>query len=210
MKQVFLRITFGFIFLVMTNSREAMAIEEPVFTVIEKKADYEVRRYQSILYAETEIDSDFAEAGNKAFRILADYIFGNNKPRTEIAMTVPVQQASRSVKIAMTAPVTQEEKNGKYLVRFTMPSQYTMETIPEPVDKRITLKQVPNKEFAVYSYTGSWSQSNYNQHLARFRESLQRDQRELIGEPIFARFNSPWMIWFLRRNEIWIEVKPNL
>ena len=49
-----------------------MAIEEPKYTVISKNDSYEVREYNSVIVAETQINADFDKAGNQAFRILAD------------------------------------------------------------------------------------------------------------------------------------------
>lgn len=184
-----------------------MAIEEPEFTVETKTAHYEIRKYGPIVVAETKIESDFESAGNQAFRILAGYIFGANKSKTKIAMSAPVNQEAASEKIDMTAPVTQAKGTTGFLVQFTMPKQYTLETLPTPIDPRVQLRQVSARKVAVYNYSGSWSESRYNEKLASFKEDLKRDHVETLGEPVLARFNSPFQLWFLRRNEIWIEVR---
>ncbi len=200
-----LGILMASLFLLMGEN--VMAIEEPQFT-IEKKTDaYEIRAYGPTLVAETVVESDFEEAGNKAFRVLADYIFGNNKAQSKIAMTAPVSQQAQSEKIKMTAPVSQTKSDKGYLIQFMMPAQYTMETIPQPNDPRVQLRVVPARKVAVYSYTGSWSESRYQEKLAEFQELLQKDAVQIQGEPVWARFNSPFSIWFLRRNEIWYEVR---
>lgn len=183
-----------------------MAIEEPKFNILSSNENYEIRQYQSILVAETTIDASFDESGNKAFRILADYIFGNNLSKEKIAMTAPVSQQENSEKIAMTAPVNQIESDKVYLVQFTMPSEYTMDTIPKPLDPRVKLKFLPAKKVAVIQYSGSWSQQKYKDKLAGLRKELEQDKIKTIGNPVFARYNSPFQLWFLRRNEIWIEV----
>jgi hypothetical protein len=181
-----------------------MAIEEPKFSVETKASDYEVRKYGVTLVAETKIEGDFESAGNKAFRILADYIFGNNTTQTKIEMTTPVAQQSE--KIAMTAPVTLAKDTAGYLVQFTMPEKYNMQTIPKPMDGRVVLRESPARKVAVYTYSGSWSEERYNEKLKSFLASLETNSVKTIGNPIFARFNSPFQLWFLRRNEIWIEV----
>lgn len=183
-----------------------MAIEEPKFIVLSKTEDYEIRKYDSICVAETEIKSDFENAGNYGFRILADYIFGNNKSKAKISMTAPVIQTPKSEKIAMTAPVTQMQTSSGFFVQFTMPANYTLENIPEPNDPRVIIKQIPSRNVAVYRYTGSWSKSRYETMLKKFREALLKNGVKVIGEPVFARFNSPFQLWFLRRNEIWLQV----
>ncbi|MNL18102.1 SOUL heme-binding protein [compost metagenome] len=184
-----------------------MAIEEPEYQVEKKSPHYEIRRYGPIVVAETKIEAEFEQAGNQAFRILAAYIFGANNSKTKIAMTAPVNQEVASEKIEMTAPVTQSKSTAGFLVQFTMPKKYSLETLPTPDDSRVQLRQLPARKVAVYNYSGSWSESRYKEKLANFREALRKDGLETVGEPVLARYNSPFQLWFLRRNEIWIEVK---
>jgi hypothetical protein len=187
-----------------------MAIEEPSYVVKKKTDDYEIRNYSSYCVAETVIQDDFEDSGSKAFRILADYIFGNNRSKTKIAMTAPVTQSPKveSEKIAMTAPVSQSKTTSGYQVQFVMPAGMTLETLPEPVDSRVKLRQIPARKVAVFSYSGSWSEERYQEKLTEFQSILKRDGIKTQGEPEFARFNSPFMIWFLRRNEIWLSLVP--
>ncbi len=184
----------------------AMAVEEPTYSVESKNPNYEIRNYAPVVVAETKIDSNFENAGNQAFRILAGYIFGANQSNTKIAMTAPVSQ-SRSEKIEMTAPVAQTQVDHGFMIQFTMPNKYTLETLPTPTDPRVHLRSLPPRKVAVLKYSGSWSESRYLEKLKLLREDLKRDQKKVIGEPVFARYNSPFQIWFLRRNEIWLEIK---
>jgi len=183
----------------------AMAIEEPTYQVERKYESFEVRKYGPILAAQTEIADSFGEAGNKAFRILADYIFGNNSADTKIEMTAPVTQQGE--KIAMTAPVNMTKSTGGFMVQFTMPAKFTRETLPKPNDPRVKIIEIPARRVAVYSYSGSWSETKFQNKLQEFRDALKKEGIETSGEPIFARFNSPFRLWFLRRNEIWLELK---
>ncbi len=185
----------------------AMATEEPEFTVESKNDFYETRKYGPTLVAETKIESDFNAAGNKAFSILAGYIFGDNKSKTKIAMTAPVTQQSPSEKIAMTAPVSQVKGKDGFLIQFTMPKEYTLETLPTPNDARVVIRKLPARRVAVYGYSGSWSESKYKDKLAAFQAELSKQGVQTVGEPVFARFDSPFRLWFLRRNEIWLELK---
>ncbi|HSN71119.1 MAG TPA: heme-binding protein, partial [Steroidobacteraceae bacterium] len=129
--------------------------------------------------------------------------------RESIAMTAPVTQA-RAEKIAMTAPVTQQAAGSDetWTVSFVMPAQYTLDTLPIPDDARVQLAEVPARVVAVRRYSGTWSQRRYQRELGELREALKRDGVVIIGEPIFARYNSPFSLPPLRRNEIWIEVAP--
>jgi hypothetical protein len=168
-----------------------MAIEEPKFSIVLKNKFYEIRRYGSVLVAQTQVADNFEAAGNKAFRILASYIFGDNKSKS---------------KIAMTAPVNQIQGSEGFLVEFTMPKHFSIDTIASPNDKRIKLRELSPRDVAVYRYSGVWSQELFNQKLEIFREQLKADGVQTVGEPIFARFDSPFRLWFLRRNEIWLEL----
>lgn len=185
-----------------------MAIEEPKFSVVEKKEHYEIRQYGPVLVAETKIDSDFSNAGNKAFEILAGYIFGKNVPNEKIAMTAPVNQAPVAEKIATTAPVTQSKNANGFLVQFTMPAKFTLATLPKPTDPRVQIREIPAKKMAVFSYSGSWSEERYREKLAFFEAELKKDGFKSQGNAIFSRYNSPYQLWFLRRNEIWLELAP--
>jgi hypothetical protein len=196
----------GVILALLIHSEVSMAVDEPKFSVERTTDHYEVRLYGPTIVAQTVVDASFEDAGNGAFRILADYIFGNNKSKTKIAMTAPVAQQATSEKIAMTAPVSMMKGSAGYLVQFTMPEKYTIETLPEANDYRVQLVVVPERKVAVFRYSGSWSESRYKSKLEEFLIHLKNDNVKTSGEPIFARFNSPFQLWFLRRNEIWQQI----
>jgi hypothetical protein len=188
----------------LVASTPAMAIEEPPYEVLKSYADFEIRRYDPTIVAETTITAELEEAGNQAFPILAGYIFGKNRGERKIEMTAPVAQAP--AKIAMTAPVSQTPGASGMVVQFTMPREWTMATLPEPLDPRVVLREVPGRTVAVIRYSGFWSESRYEEHLARLKAALEREGIRWTGEPVWARYNPPLMPWFLRRNEIWLDV----
>jgi effector-binding domain-containing protein len=107
----------------------------------------------------------------------------------------------------MTAPVNQIKAASGYAIQFTMPKQFTMESLPKPNDKRITIKEIPSKKVAVIRYSGSWSKEKYDEKLNELKIALEKDNIKIVGEPNWARFNSPFQLWFLRRNEIWVELE---
>ena len=185
----------------------AMAIEEPGYDLVRKSDGYELRRYAGYCVAETEVAGSQTDAGNAGFRILAKYIFGANQSQQSIAMTAPVLQA-QSETIAMTAPVTQQPgaAPGTYVVQFTMPSKYTLQTLPQPNDAQVRLRQLPDRLVAVRAYGGGWSLARYDTEFAALLEAMQRDGLVAIGAPQWARYNSPFSLPFMRRNEIWLEI----
>lgn len=43
----------------------------------------------------------------------------------------------------MTAPVSEQEVGtGRYAIQFYMPHEWTLQTLPKPLDTRVALKQV--------------------------------------------------------------------
>lgn len=184
-----------------------MAIEEPGYTVVEQAEDFELRLYEPYIVAETFVQGEFSEVGNEGFRRLAGYIFGNNRKDESIEMTAPVNQAPRSEKISMTAPVSQEVENGQWRITFTMPAEYTLETLPVPLDDRVGLKQQPARLMAAIRYSGTWSKTRYQEMEARLMSGIDERGLKTVGEPVFARYNPPFTLWFLRRNEVLIQVE---
>jgi hypothetical protein len=187
----------------------AMAIEKPRSEIVARYADFELRQYPSYIVAETDVEGDANDVGNEGFRRLAGYIFGKNGGAKKLAMTAPVtQEANAGTKIAMTAPVAQEQRGPRsWEVQFMMPAEYTLATLPAPDDARVHLRELPARRLAAITYSGTWSQSNYQEHLDKLRAGMQRESLVGIGEPIWARYDPPFKPWFMRTNEIFIEVR---
>lgn len=183
------------------------AIEEPDYEVIRKFDNVELRRYAPYVVAEVVLDTRAEDAGSQAFPILAGYIFGKNKGEKKLAMTAPVTQTAAPVRMEMTAPVTQAAVAGGTLVQFVLPKGVTLATAPEPVDPRVHLRVVPAATWAVIRYSGTWSQSNYLEHLGELKVSLDAAGVATQGEPVFARYDPPFTPWFMRRNEVWLALR---
>ena len=181
--------------------------EQQPYDVVKRYPGFEVRRYPTHLVAEVEVDSSFTDAGNRAFGVLVGFISGRNSSRGKIAMTAPVVQ--EPTKIAMTAPVIQEPgvDPGRHLVSFVMPAKYSLETLPEPSDPRITIRQVPSEVAAAMTFSGRWTEQLYREHLAELSNAVVKAGLEVSGPPRFARFDPPWRPWFLRRNEVVLPIR---
>jgi hypothetical protein len=182
------------------------ATEEPDFKVVQKLEDIEVREYAAYSVAEVVVPGPAADAGNQAFPILAGYIFGKNKGERKFAMTAPVTQAAEPVKLEMTAPVTQTAAPGGFRVQFVLPKGVIAAIAPEPLDARVTLRDVGPSRIAVIQYSGFWSESNYSNHLTKLLAALSSANLIAVGEPVYSRYNAPFTPWFLRRNEIWLHL----
>jgi hypothetical protein len=189
-----------------TLAMPSHATEEPRYQVVRELAGIEVRQYAAYAVAEVVVPGPADEAGNQAFPILAGYIFGKNRGERKFAMTAPVTQAAVPVKLAMTAPVTQTAAPGGFLVQFVLPKGVTADSAPEPLDARVQLREVLPAQVAVIRYSGFWSASNYNEHLAKLQAALRAADLAWTGEAVYSRYNAPFTPWFLRRNEIWLHL----
>jgi hypothetical protein len=187
----------------------AMAYEEPKYDVIEKTDMFELRAYSPVTVAEVLVDGSMDEAGNRGFRLIAGYIFGDNKSHAgrseEISMTVPVAMAPRSEKISMTTPVSMQENTGKWRMYFVMPSKYKLETLPVPNNSEVKLREVPAKKYAVVRFSGFAGEVKTAKKTEELLVWLKSKQIKPSGEPILARYNAPWSLPFLRRNEVLVE-----
>ena len=183
-----------------------MAIEEAKYEVVKKDEKFEIRDYAPQIIAETIVEGDLENSGNKAFRRLFRYISGDNRSRSKVDMTAPVSQQPASEKIQMTAPVAQQRVENKWAVSFLMPASYTLETLPEPDDPKIRLRQVPARRMAVVRYSGFWSEKNYLRYKKDLALWIKKNGFKIVGEPVWARYNPPFMPWFLRRNEVLMPI----
>ena len=184
------------------------ATAEPGYTVVSRLGEIEIRQYEPYAVAEVLIDAPADEAGNAGFRVLAAYIFGKNKGERKFAMTAPVTQAAAPVKLEMTAPVTQSAVAGGFVVQFVLPKGVTAASAPEPLDPRVQLRDVMPRQVAVIRYSGFWSASTDNEHLAKLQAALRAAALVWAGEPVTSRYDPPFMPWFMRRNEIWLNLVP--
>jgi len=170
------------------------AIEEPDYRVITSFSGVEVRHYTPYIVAEVTLQAPAEQAANQAFTILARYIFGKNQQKQTLAMTAPVIQTS----------IPEGER-----VQFVLPRGTSMNSAPFPLDARIVLREIPAQHWAVIRYSGTWSRENYETHLKRLRSVLHDAALKPFEPPSWARYNPPFTPWFLRRNEIWLGVRPH-
>ena len=187
-----------------------MATEALPYEVIRNYPQFELRRYPAYLVAETRVTGEFEAVGNQAFRRLFAYISGENRRNESIAMTAPVTQEPAGEKIQMTTPVIQSPAGdgggNTYTLAFVMPATYRMDTLPQPVDPRVILREVPARSMAVRRFSGTWSEANYRRNETALLQDVAAAGLQIAGEPVYARYNSPFMLWFLRRNEAMVEV----
>ena len=180
-------------------------VETPNYEIVKSQDAIEVRQYDPLIIAQVQISGEREEAIGDGFRLLADYIFGNNIANQDIAMTAPVEQ-QKNTKIAMTAPVQQQSTGDDWQVSFVMPSEYTMDTLPKPVNERVVLKEIPAKTFVAITFSGTNSDENVKAHEKILLEYVEANDLSVISTPKYAFYNPPWTLPPMRRNEVMIEI----
>ncbi len=195
-------------FIALLFAGAVMATEEPKYNLIQQSGDVELREYAPKIIAETVVSGDLDDASSKGFKRIADYIFGNNTSpaggKEKIAMTAPVTMKAQSEKISMTTPVTMQKTEGMWRMHFVMPSQYTMETIPKPNNPVVTLRQIPSQRYAVIRFSWFAGEDKVAKKTSELLTWMKDNNITPIGSPDLARYNPPWTLPFLRRNEVMI------
>ena len=181
-------------------------VEKPDYKVIQSEQNIEIRQYEPMIIAEVEVDGKREDAIRDGFRLLADYIFGNNTVQQVISMTAPVQQKENQ-KIAMTAPVQQQSMGKSWQMSYVMHSKYKLDSLPVPNNNRVRLKEILTKKFVVIEFSGTNSNENVTKHENQLMNYIEANQINIIGSPKYAFYNAPWTLPFLRRNEVMIEIK---
>ena len=177
----------------LTVSTGTAAIEKPDYQLVETFGEVEIRQYPPLLVARTWVEASFGDAGNLGFRRLGGYIFGDN---------------ADDQRIAMTAPVTQSIEDGGYWVSFFMPAEFEMDNLPDPTDPSVEHHTQPASQVAVISYSGSWRVSRFEEHLRILLADIEKQGNwRVAGDPVWARYNAPFVPPFLRTNEIMIPVE---
>lgn len=186
-----------------------MATEEPAYTATLQDGAFEVREYAAQVVAEVTVPGDRSEAANAGFRLLAGYIFGGNRRKQSIPMTAPVVLAeAKGESIAMTAPVLQTGSGKEWVVRFILPSAYSYDALPTPNDPKVRLLAVPRTRYAVVRFSGLANDQDVEEKTGELRAFIARHKLPVAGPTSLARYNPPWTLWFMRRNEVMVPLAP--
>lgn len=183
----------------------ASNVEQAKYELVESYDSIEIRDYAPMIVAETEVSGERKEAINQGFRVIADYIFGNNITKQSVAMTAPVAQQPVE-KIAMTAPVTQEGSDTSWKIRFVMPSAYTMDTLPKPKNDSVKLYEISSKRFIVIRFSGIADKASLEKYTHALNAFIKEKKLRVLSQVTYAFFNPPWTLPFLRRNEVMVEI----
>lgn len=172
-------------------------VEQANYTIIKTDGPYQIRSYPSMLVAQVTVSGDQKTAIRSGFKRLANFIFGNNKSADKISMTAPVMQSA----------LDKDQNNTQWKVRFVMPAQYTMQSIPKPTQDDVELIELKTTKYAVITFSGNASSRVLTEKWNELQSYLKANQLKSIGLPIYSFFNPPWTLPFLRRNEVMVEIE---
>lgn len=185
------------------------SVEEAPYELVRQDDRFEIRDYAPVVVAETRVDASFEEAGGTAFRRLFAYISGENEASDEIAMTAPVLAETDDAageKIAMTAPVTSERDGETWRYAFVLPSGYTLENAPRPLDPEVSLSATEAKRVAAVRYSGRATEAARASNADALLEWVESQGLELRSELRWAGYDPPWTLPPFRRNEVLVDV----
>ena len=165
-------------------------VEQPKYIVVETDGNIEIRDYEPVIIAETDVTGTREVAIREGFQIIADYIFGNNLASRKIAMTAPVTQQT-SERIAMTAPVIQRGDGHAWQVMFIMPANYTMETLPKPINPAVRLKEIERRRVTAIRFSGTANRENLRRHTAKLQAFVKSRNLYAVSAPAYAFYDPP-------------------
>ena len=168
-------------------------VETAEYDVIRKDGSFEIRRYHEMLLAQVD------QTRGAGFNTLFQYISGKNKAKSKIAMTSPVMT---SEKIAMTSPVMSTASK----MSFMVPSEYTMETVPEPSNPSVKIVKIPERYVATVRFRGFAWKNEVKKQTKLLLDWLHKENIKTIGSVFLMQYNPPFVPGFLRRNEMGIEI----
>ena len=192
MKPSFLLILLLLIAIPILLSFTKTSIEKQKYRLVKKEKEFEIRFYPPAILATTRSAvKSYRELGSSGFRKIAGYIFGNNES---------------SAKIAMTAPVHMDINDKGSSMSFVMPSQYTLDKLPRPVDSRVELHESAAVYMAAIEFGGYANDEKIKQYADRLLEALNRNGIKTTGNPTFLGYNAPYDL-IGRKNEVVIAIE---
>lgn len=187
----------------------AMATEEPEFKLISEEGEFQIREYDPKIIAQVEVEGDFDEASSRGFKLLADYIFGNNildGGSKKISMTTPVEMSPMAENLLITSSILDDQVNNKWSINFVMPQEFSLDTLPKPKNSQVNIIEVPKEKYAVIVFSGLVRESSYAEKAKLLSNYLEENGLKQQGAIKIARYNPPWTLPFFRRNELMVRI----
>ena len=170
-----------------------MAYETPKYELISKDGQFELRKYEPIIIAITEVESDYRDASSTGFRRIANYIFGGNAKEMNIDMTAPVITNAPNV-------------DKVYEIFFVMPSEHSLDKLPKPDYDNVKIKKINLDKAAVLSFGGWATKEKVMRYSNKLQDILHKKGFKSKGNYLVAQYNSPWVLPPFRKNEIIVRI----
>lgn len=171
------------------------AVEQPRYEIAaEYLLGIEKRVYSPLLLAQITVkESDADTAMKKGFKALLDYISGNNSTKTKIPMTAPV----------LRKPTIDE---GYWTIQFIMPRSFTLDTLPHPTNDQIEVVSQAQQTVMALRFSGNASAERIASYTRQLEETIQAEKLVTLSQPLAAFYNPPWVLPFMKRNEIMMVI----
>lgn len=167
--------------------------ESPDYKVVKNEGAFELRDYPAMIVATASMKRE-GDTQNSAFRGLFRYISGGNEAEQKIAMTTPV--------------FTTPEADGSAM-SFVVPKEVAKAGAPKADNPEIQVVERSAGRFAVYRYSGRWTEANDSAARAKLEGWLKEQGLESKGAIEKASYDPPFTLPFLRRNEVMVRVAPS-
>jgi len=166
--------------------------EQMPYTVTAQRDGYELRHYDRAIFVQVTVTGNAEQAATAGFGPLVRYISGDNHSNTRMAMTSPVLQESST--------------HETHVVSFVLPADVDISQIPVPRNSVVSTAVMDARDMAARTYIGRWTNEKFRKNADELAQQLAHDGLKTIGTPAWARYDPPWTLPFLRRNEVLIEV----
>ena len=193
MKITIISIIILFIIVILAQVYSTMSTtrtEQHKYEVLKSYAQFEIRKYEPALFSSIMLGKNsYREISSKGFSVLASYIFGGNSKKQSIAMTSPVSM----------------ELGDSTKMKFMVPKGYTIDSLPEPNDKRITFEQQNEKIIAAIQFDGWADNDKIEYYTEQLKNSLAKEHLQHTNKFSYLGYNPPYEV-INRRNEIIVEL----
>lgn len=107
----------------------------------------------------------------------------------------------------MTAPVLVTTKDNSQVISFSMPSSYTLKSLPTPTDSRVKIVTIPTKKYAAMRFRWYRSDERIKNMQEKLLSALHLDGIATQGSISYAGYNAPWTPPWMVRNEVLVEIQ---
>ena len=164
--------------------------ESPDYVVVKSDGAFEIRDYPAMTVVSAPMPNP-GDNRNTAFMSLFGYISGKNEA---------------SQKISMTSPVITGDVDGKKAMSFVVPADVAKAGAPEASDSKIVVSKRSAGRFAVYRYSGRWTEANETTAQNKLSAWLKDQGLAAKGSFETANYDPPFTLPAFRRNETMLRI----